>query len=134
MVIKLIELMCLVMVNVEVDDDVLGNDLMVVILEREVVEIVGKEVVMFVLLGIMGNLISVLVYCDERGSEVIFGDDFYIYIYENGGVFSFGGVYFRMVKNEEDGMMEISFIEVVVRSFKGDFYYLVIKFICFENI
>ncbi|KAF3605119.1 hypothetical protein DY000_02051492, partial [Brassica cretica] len=121
------------MANAEVDDDVLGNDPTAVLLEREVAAIAGKEAAMFVPSGTMGNLISVLVHCDERGSEVILGDDSHIHIYENGGVSSLGGVHPRTVKNEEDGTMEISSIEAAVRSPKGDLHYPVTKLICLEN-
>ncbi|KAF2544846.1 hypothetical protein F2Q70_00024023 [Brassica cretica] len=121
------------MANAEVDDDVLGNDPTAVLLEREVAEIAGKEAAMFVPSGTMGNLISVLVHCDERGSEVILGDDSHIHIYENGGVSSLGGVHPRTVKNEEDGTMKISSIEAAVRSPKGDLHYPVTKLICLEN-
>ncbi|KAL9290294.1 putative low-specificity L-threonine aldolase 2 [Arabidopsis thaliana] len=68
------------MANAEVDDDVLGNDPTALRLEKEVAEIAGKEAAMFVPSGTMGNLISVLVHCDERGSEVILGDDSHIHI------------------------------------------------------
>ncbi|XP_018491429.1 probable low-specificity L-threonine aldolase 2 isoform X1 [Raphanus sativus] len=121
------------MANAEVDDDVLGSDPTAVLLEREVAEIAGKEAAMFVPSGTMGNLISVLVHCDERGSEVILGDDSHIHIYENGGVSSLGGVHPRTVKNEEDGTMEISSIEAAMRSPKGDLHYPVTKLICLEN-
>ncbi|KAG2273104.1 hypothetical protein Bca52824_067659 [Brassica carinata] len=121
------------MAKAEVDDDVLGNDPTALVLERVVAEIAGKEAAMFVPSGSMGNLISVLVHCDERGSEVILGDDSHIHIYENGGVSSLGGVHPRTVKNEEDGTMEISSIEAAVRSPKGDLHYPVTKLICLEN-
>jgi threonine aldolase len=121
------------MANAEVDDDVLGNDPTALRLEKEVAEIAGKEAAMFVPSGTMGNLISVLVHCDERGSEVILGDDSHIHIYENGGVSSLGGVHPRTVKNEEDGTMEIGAIEAAVRSPKGDLHHPVTKLICLEN-
>ncbi|KAG7580662.1 Aromatic amino acid beta-eliminating lyase/threonine aldolase [Arabidopsis suecica] len=121
------------MANAEVDDDVLGNDPTALRLEKEVAEIAGKEAAMFVPSGTMGNLISVLVHCDERGSEVILGDDSHIHIYENGGVSSLGGVHPRTVKNEEDGKMEIGAIEAAVRSPKGDLHHPVTKLICLET-
>ncbi|KAL9999764.1 putative pyridoxal phosphate-dependent transferase, major domain-containing protein [Helianthus debilis subsp. tardiflorus] len=34
----------------------------------------------------MGNLISVLVHCEIRGSEVILGNNSHIHIYKNGGM------------------------------------------------
>lgn len=127
------ESMRMAMANAEVDDDVLGNDPTAVRLEKEVAEIAGKEAAMFVPSGTMGNLISVLVHCDERGSEVILGDDSHIHVYENGGVSSLGGVHPRTVKNEEDGTMEIGSIEAAVRSPKGDLHHPITKLICLET-
>ncbi|XP_010463930.1 PREDICTED: probable low-specificity L-threonine aldolase 2 [Camelina sativa] len=117
----------------EVDDDVLGSDPTAMRLEKEMAEIAGKEAAMFVPSGTMANLISVLIHCDERGSEVILGDDSHIHIYENGGVSSLGGVHPRTVKNEEDGTMEIGSIEAAVRGPKGDLHHPVTKLICLEN-
>ncbi|CAN8260459.1 unnamed protein product [Cochlearia groenlandica] len=127
------ESMRLAMANAEVDDAVLGNDPTALRLEKEMVEITGKEAAMFVPSGTMGNLISVLVHCDERGSEVILGDDSHIHIYENGGVSSLGGVHPRTVKNEEDGTMKICSFESAVRRPKGDVHSPVTKLICLEN-
>ncbi|KAK3043125.1 hypothetical protein RJ639_000014 [Escallonia herrerae] len=53
--------------------------------------IMGKEGALFVPSGTMGDLISVLVHCEVRGSEVILGDNCHIHIYENGGVSTLGG-------------------------------------------
>ncbi|CAI0437585.1 unnamed protein product [Linum tenue] len=58
------------MAKAEVDDDVLGNDPTALRLEAEMARITGKEAALFVPSGTMGNLISVLVHCDTRGSEV----------------------------------------------------------------
>ncbi|GAA0152823.1 aldolase [Lithospermum erythrorhizon] len=66
------------------------------------------------LLGTMENLISVLVHCDIRGSEVILGDNCHIHLYENGGISTIGGVHPRTVKNNEDGTMDIDQIEAAI--------------------
>ncbi|XP_010520652.1 PREDICTED: probable low-specificity L-threonine aldolase 2 [Tarenaya hassleriana] len=121
------------MAKAEVDDDVLGHDPTALRLEQEMAEIAGKEAAIFVPSGTMGNLISVLVHCDERGSEVILGDNSHIHVYENGGIATLGGVHPRTVKNEEDGTMGISAIEEAVRTPKGDLHHPVTKLICLEN-
>ncbi|GFZ05964.1 threonine aldolase 1 [Actinidia rufa] len=79
------------MANAEVDDDVLGYDPTAFRFEMEMARIMGKEAALYVPSGTMGNLISVLVHCDIRGSEVILGDNSHIHIYENGGISTIGG-------------------------------------------
>ncbi|GFZ05969.1 threonine aldolase 1 [Actinidia rufa] len=91
------------MANAEVDDDVLGYDPTAFRFEMEMARIMGKEAALYVPSGTMGNLISVLVHCDIRGSEVILGDNSHIHIYENGGISTIGGVHPRTVKNNKDG-------------------------------
>lgn len=121
------------MAAAEVDDDVLGNDPTTFRLETEVAEIMGKEAAIFVPSGTMGNLISVLVHCDVRGSEVILGDNSHIHIYENGGISTIGGVHPRTVKNNSDGTMDIDLIEAAIRDPTGELVYPTTRLICLEN-
>ncbi|CAN6934910.1 unnamed protein product [Brassica oleracea] len=61
------------------------------------------------------------IHCDERESEVIFGDDYLIHIYENNVTSSSGGVHgahLKTMKSEKDKTMEIHPIRVAVRSRK----------------
>lgn len=58
----------------EVGDDVFGEDPTVKRLEAETAEVLGKEAALFVPSGTMGNLICHLVWCSQRGSEMILGD------------------------------------------------------------
>ncbi|KAK8545476.1 hypothetical protein V6N13_066757 [Hibiscus sabdariffa] len=121
------------MATAEVDDDVLGADPTAVRLESEVATIMGKEAGLFVPSGTMGNLISVLVHCDKRGSEVILGDNSHIHIYENGGISTIGGVHPRPVKNNDDGTMDINSIEAAIRDPRGEIVYPTTRLICLEN-
>ncbi|KAH9613479.1 hypothetical protein KSS87_003075 [Heliosperma pusillum] len=121
------------MANAEVDDDVLGNDPTALRLETEMARIMGKEAALFVPSGTMGNLISVLVHCDIRGSEVILGDNSHIHIYENGGISTLGGVHPKTVKNNEDGTMDLDSIEAAIRDPKGALVYPITRLICLEN-
>ncbi|XVF31016.1 hypothetical protein REPUB_Repub16aG0109100 [Reevesia pubescens] len=127
------EAMRAAMATAEVDDDVLGVDPTAFQLESEVAEIMGKEAGLFVPSGTMGNLISVLVHCDIRGSEVILGDNSHIHIYENGGISTIGGVHPRPVKNNEDGTMDINLIEAAIRDPRGELVYPTTRLICLEN-
>lgn len=58
----------------EVGDDVLGEDPTVQRLEAETAELLGKEAALFVPSGTMANLICHLIWCSNRGSEMIVGD------------------------------------------------------------
>ncbi|KOM29994.1 hypothetical protein LR48_Vigan845s002200 [Vigna angularis] len=127
------EAMRAAMASAEVDDDVLGNDPTAFRLEAEMAKTMGKEAALFVPSGTMGNLISVLVHCDVRGSEVILGDNCHIYIYENGGIATIGGVHPRPVKNNDDGTMDIDLIEAAIRDPRGELLYPTTKLICLEN-
>lgn len=127
------EAMRAAMANAEVDDDVLCYDPTALRLETEMARLTGKEAALFVPSGTMGNLISVLVHCEIRGSEVILGDKSHIHIYENGGISTIGGVHPRTVKNNEDGTMDIDLIEVAIRDPKLDICFPVTRLICLEN-
>ncbi|XP_021742152.1 probable low-specificity L-threonine aldolase 1 isoform X2 [Chenopodium quinoa] len=127
------EAMRVAMANAEVDDDVLGNDPTALRLETEMARIMGKEAALFVPSGTMGNLISVLVHCDVRGSEVILGDISHIHIYENGGISTLGGVHPRTVKNNKDGTMDLDLVETAIRDPKGELVFPITRLICIEN-
>lgn len=130
------EAMRAAMATAEVDDDVFGADptaVTAVKLQSEVAKMMGKEAGLFVPSGTMGNLISVLVHCDVRGSEVILGNNSHIHIYENGGIATIGGVHPRPVKNNEDGTMDIDLIEDAIRDPRGELVYPTTRLICLEN-
>ncbi|KAJ9682475.1 hypothetical protein PVL29_018404 [Vitis rotundifolia] len=127
------ETMRAAMAIAEVDDDVLVYDPTADRLETEMARITGKEAALFVPSGTMGNLISVLVHCEVRGSEVILGDNCHIHIYENGGISTLGGVHPRTVKNNEDGTMDINLIEAAIRDPRGELVYPTTRLICLEN-
>ncbi|RWW72399.1 hypothetical protein BHE74_00019788, partial [Ensete ventricosum] len=127
------EAMRAAMASADVDDDVLSRDPTAQWFEEEVARIMGKEAAVFVPSGTMGNLISVLVHCEVRGSEVILGDNSHIHIYENGGISTIGGVHPRTVKNNPDGTMDIDRIEAAIRHPDGELYYPTTRLICLEN-
>ncbi|KAK7258639.1 hypothetical protein RIF29_24220 [Crotalaria pallida] len=127
------EAMRAAMARAEVDDDVIGHDPTAFKLEAEMAKIMGKEAALFVPSCTMANLISVLVHCDVRGSEVIVGDTSHIHIYENGGIATLGGVHPRTVRSNEDGTMDIDLIEAAIRDPKGELVYPTTRLICLEN-
>ena len=67
----------------------------------------------------------------ERGSEVILGDESHISVYEQGGVATLGGVHPRTVPTGGDGTMDLNCVEQAVR--KEDDHYPVTRLICLEN-
>ncbi|KAI3748460.1 hypothetical protein L6452_11535 [Arctium lappa] len=127
------ETMRLAMAKAEVDDDVLIYDPTARQLETEMARITGKEAALFVPSGTMGNLISVLVHCEIRGSEVILGNNSHIHIYENGGISTIGGVHPRPIQNNEDGTMDIDLIQSAIRNPAFEICYPKTRLICLEN-
>jgi len=119
------------MAKADVDDDVLGSDPTADQLQRQVAKLMGKEAGLFVASGTMGNLISVLVHCEVRGSEVILGSDSHIHVYENGGISTIGHVHPRVVPNKEDGTMDLRKIEASIRP--KELLYATTRLICIEN-
>ncbi|CAA6655283.1 unnamed protein product [Spirodela intermedia] len=121
------------MAGAEVDDDVLGSDPTARRLEEEMARMTGKEAALFVPSGTMGNLISVLVHCEVRGSEAILGDSSHIHVYENGGISTIGGVHAKTVKNNPDGTMDLALIRAAIRHPDEELYYPTTRLICLEN-
>jgi len=90
--------MRMAMAAAEVGDDVFGDDPTVIKLQQQVAQLLGKEAGLFVPSGTMGNLLCCLVHCREKGSEMIVGSESHIYIFEQGGSASLGGIHSRVVE------------------------------------
>ncbi|ONK70740.1 uncharacterized protein A4U43_C04F1040 [Asparagus officinalis] len=127
------EAMRAVMATAEVEDEVLGFDPTTHLLESEMAKVTGKEAALFVPSGTMGNLISIMVHCEIRGSEIILGHDSHIHVYENGGISTIGGVHPRTIKNNPDGTMDLRAIEAAIRQPADVVYYPTTRLICLEN-
>ncbi|CAN6276291.1 unnamed protein product [Urochloa humidicola] len=125
------EAMRAAMAAADVDDDVVGVDPTAHRFQSEMAALMGKEAALFVPSGTMGNLISVLVHCDVRGSEAILGDNSHIHVYENGGISTIGGVHPKTVPNNPDGTMDIDRIVAAIRH--PDLHYPTTRLICLEN-
>jgi len=94
------------MYDAEVGDDVHGEDPTVNELQSLAAEITGKESALIVSSGTMGNLVSLLALTN-RGEEIILGDQCHVYAWEGAGVPIFGGVSLNVVKNEENGTLDL---------------------------
>lgn len=72
------------MCNAVVGDDVFREDPTVIELEEKCAKLFRKEAALFVVSGIMGNLISVMTHCKERSTEAIVGASSHVFLYEQG--------------------------------------------------
>jgi threonine aldolase len=111
-----------------VGDDVMREDPTVHELEGKAAALLGKAAGLFVPSGTMGNLISVLVHCNDRGAEYIVGDQAHIYYYEQGGAAQLGGAHPRVVPTNADGTLSLDAIAHAVRP--DDVHFPVTKLVC----
>nr|XP_027215983.1 low specificity L-threonine aldolase-like isoform X2 [Penaeus vannamei] len=80
------------MMDALLGDDVYREDPTVKELERRMAIYTGKEAALFVPSGTMGNLIAVLGHCENRGCEVLLGDQAHIFLYEQAGMAQVGSI------------------------------------------
>lgn len=121
------------MFDAEVGDDVYGDDPTVIKLQEMTAKLLGKEAALLVPSGTMGNLISVINHCSQFGSEVILGDESHIYIAEQGGCATLGGVHPRAVPTQPNGTLLLKDIEQRIRAAKDDVHFPRTKLVCLEN-
>ena len=114
----------------ELGDDVFQEDPTVNKLEHLAAKTFNKESAIFMPSGTMANLVAVLTHC-QRGDEVILGDQSHTFLYEAGGISSFGGVHSRQIKNYDDGTMRLEDIKNSVR--KKDVHFPPSRLVCLEN-
>ena len=115
--------------------DLVGEDAATNQLEEKVAEMTGKEAGLFVPTGTMADLIAVLTYCDNRGDEVILGDQCHIVVAEAGGASGLAGAMVHTVPNDEWGMMDPKDVEAAIHPVLPTSSYssLRTKLICIEN-
>lgn len=103
------------MVDALVGDDVFDEDPTVKELEALAASLMGKEAALFVPTGTMGNLISVMVHCRDKGSEFLIGDRQHIYLYEGGSASAVASAHPRVARNLPDGTLDFDELEKLVR-------------------
>jgi len=118
------------MAEAVVGDDVLGDDPTVIALQRKAAEMFGKEDALFVPSGTMGNLVANLSHC-KRGEEVILGDVSHIYLFEQGGISSLGGIFPRAVTTLDDGTLPLKTIKEFIRG--TDIHHPWTRMVALEN-
>ena len=116
--------------NCELGDDVFNEDSTVNKLQEQSAKLMGTESALLVPSGTMANLVSILTHC-ERGSEIILGDKSHTFIYEAGGISSYGGIHSRQLSNQDDGLISIQDIKSAIRS--DDVHFPKTKLISLEN-
>ena len=116
--------------NAELGDDVFQEDPTINNLEKLAAKKFNKEAAIFLPSGTMANLVAVLTHCN-RGDEVILGDQSHTFLYEAGGISSFGGVHSRQLKNHNDGTIHLHDIKNAIR--KKDVHFPPSRLICLEN-
>ena len=114
----------------DLGDDVFQEDPTINQLEELAAKRFNKQAALFVPSGTMANLIAVLSHC-QRGDEVILGDQAHTFLYEAGGISSFGGVHSRQLVNQADGTIAIDDIKHAIR--KEDVHFPTTRLICLEN-
>jgi len=117
--------------NAELGDDVYGDDISTVRLERYAAELLGKEDGLLVSSGTMGNLIAVLTFTQHRRSEIIAEVNSHIVDYEGGNVSHFGGVSVRAVESPA-GVITPEQIDAAMRD-ANNLHHPVTSLICLEN-
>ena len=116
--------------NAELGDDVFQEDPTINNLEKLAAKKFNKEAAIFLPSGTMANLVAVLTHCN-RGDEVMLGDQSHTFLYEAGGISSFGGVHSRQLKNHNDGTIRLNDIKNAIR--KKDVHFPPSRLICLEN-
>ncbi|XP_051889116.1 threonine aldolase 1 isoform X1 [Pristis pectinata] len=91
------------------------------------------EAALFVPTGTMGNLISVMCHCRERGAELIVGDQAHIHLFEQGGSAQIAGIYSSVIKNLPDGTFDLNEVEANIRRDYPDPHITRTSLICLEN-
>ena len=114
----------------DLGDDVFQEDPTINQLEELAAKRFNKQAALFVPSGTMANLVAVLSHC-HRGDEVILGDQAHTFLYEAGGISSFGGVHSRQLVNQADGTIAIDDIKHAIR--KEDVHFPTTRLICLEN-
>ena len=116
--------------NAQLGDDVYVEDTPTLELESLATKITGKESALLVSSGTMGNLICNLVHA-PRGTEVIMGNKSHTFLYESGGISSYGGIHSHQLKNNDDGSIDINEIKNAIRI--DDVHFPRTSLICLEN-
>ncbi|XP_012369949.1 probable low-specificity L-threonine aldolase 1 isoform X1 [Octodon degus] len=121
------------MAEAVVGDDDYGEDPTVRELQEKTAELLGVERTLFVPTNTMANLISVMVHCRRRGSQLLLGQECHIQVYEQGGVAQLAGVLSHPLPDLPHGMLDLTELEKVLARGHGSPYHPVCELVCLEN-
>jgi threonine aldolase len=119
------------MAEADVGDDVYGEDPTVNLLEKTAAEKLGKEAGLYVPSGTMGNLIAILTWCRDRGSEVILGAESHTFYYEVANAAALGGVGYHTLKEDSMGLLHPEQVEHAIRGV--NIHFPKTQLLCLEN-
>jgi threonine aldolase len=118
------------MADVQLGDDVYGEDPSINRLEERAAALTGKEAAVFVASGTMGNLLGVLALA-RSGQEIIADADSHLFNFEGGGAAALGGVQVRPVPAEV-GVMREEQVRAAIRV-TNDHHQPLTAAVCVEN-
>ena len=118
------------MFNVEVGDDVYGEDPTVNALQARVAADLGFESALFLPSGTQSNLCALLAHC-ERGDEYIVGMEAHTYKYEGGGAAVLGSIQPQPIPQTPQGMLPLNAVEAAIKPV--DPHFARTRLLCLEN-
>ena len=113
-----------------VGDDVYGEDPTVNRLQEMMAERVGMEAGLFVASGTMGNVVAILTHA-RRGDEMILGHLSHTFLYEGGAAAGLAGVHPHILRNEDDGTIDLDAIEEAIRP--DNIHFPISRLLCLED-
>ncbi|MCD6378861.1 aminotransferase class I/II-fold pyridoxal phosphate-dependent enzyme [bacterium] len=117
------------MMRAEVGDDVLGDDPTVLLFERRMAELLGKEEALYVVSGTMANLLAVISQT-KPGDEVLLDRNSHIFNYEAAGSAVIGGLQLHPFDGI-GGFLPVDELPSAVRP--DNFHYPHTSLVCVEN-
>lgn len=118
------------MASAIVGDDVYGEDPTVNRLQEMMAERVGMEAGLFVASGTMGNVVAILTHAG-RGDEMLLGDLAHTFLYEGGAAAGLAGVHPHILRNEDDGTIDLDAIEAAIRP--DNVHFPISRLLCLED-
>ncbi|ARG96476.1 low-specificity L-threonine aldolase [Legionella micdadei] len=122
--------MLTVMMNAEVGDDVYGEDLTVIELEKMIADKAGVEAAVFAPSGTQSNLMALMAHC-ERGDEYIVGQTAHTYMWEGGGAAVLGSIQPQPLDFAPDGSLPLEKVAMAIKAI--DNHHPRTKLLCLEN-
>lgn len=115
--------------DVEVGDDVYGEDPSVLKLEETAARMLGKEAALFVTSGTQGNQIAALTHCNP-GDEVLLEASAHLFLYEGASMSALAGVQPRTIEGYRGSMIPED-VRTAIRP--DDIHFPETGLICIEN-